>query len=47
MAETGKRQLRISYGFEETEKIDAALGMMEEAIEWEAHTRRDASEKGD
>jgi 2-aminoadipate transaminase len=31
MVEEGKRQLRVSYGFEETEKLKEAIGLMAEA----------------
>ncbi|HNR33644.1 MAG TPA: PLP-dependent aminotransferase family protein [Candidatus Hydrogenedentes bacterium] len=32
MAETGRRQLRISYGFEETERIVQAIALMRKAL---------------
>ena len=34
MTEQGRRQLRLSYGFEELERIREALGFMREAIEY-------------
>jgi 2-aminoadipate transaminase len=34
MVEEGKRQLRISYGFEETEKLKEAIGLIAEAAEY-------------
>jgi 2-aminoadipate transaminase len=34
MAEKGKRQLRISYGFEELEKIEQGIRLMNKAIEF-------------
>jgi DNA-binding transcriptional MocR family regulator len=37
MVEVGRRQLRLSYGFEEPERIRVALGLMAEAI---AYARR-------
>jgi len=34
MVEKGRRQLRLSYGFEETERIRTAVGLMREAAEY-------------
>ena len=34
LAERGKRQLRLSYGFEDVPAIQRALGLMREAAEF-------------
>ncbi len=39
LAESGRRQLRVSYGFEELEAIRTAIGLMKEAVEYARRAR--------
>jgi hypothetical protein len=43
MVEQGRRQLRLSYGYEETGRLEEAIGYMAEAVRYAATVRGPAT----